>query len=71
MGSKESDGTFVGGEDGSTGPTGHSFNMDVVAVKIIEDEQVSIAMSRRTKETAGLVGEDSAADRFAHSIEIH
>jgi hypothetical protein len=67
-GCQESDGACVGGENGGTCATGHWFDVDVIAVIIVEDEQVCVACSRRTEETACLVGEDLAGDGLAGGV---
>jgi len=63
-------GSLIGGEDGRTFLVWHGFDVDEVAVVIVEDEHVGVATGGRVEEASSLVGEDLAGDVGEVDIEV-
>jgi hypothetical protein len=66
---EESDGAFIGVEDGRASSVGHGFDVNVVAIVVIEDKHVGIAGAGGSEEAASLIGEYLASDGFAGGVE--
>ena len=67
-GREEHDGALVGGKYGGAGATRHGFDVDVIAVVVVEDEHVGVACAGRANKAAGLVGVDLASDVLAGGV---
>ena len=69
-GAEKSVGALVGSEDGGTFLVRHGFNVDEVAVVVVEDEHVAVAARGGVEEASGKVGEDLAGDACKVDVEV-
>jgi hypothetical protein len=67
---EEGGAALVGSKDGGSGAAGHGLDVDIVAVIIVEYQQVGVAGTGGAEKAAHLVSVDVSSDGFAGGIEI-
>jgi hypothetical protein len=67
---EEGVGALVGGQDLGTGLALHEFNVNCIAVVVVQDEHVRVAGTRGSEKTARLIGVDLTGDALVRGEDM-